>query len=291
MKKNALTRMSLFAIAGFLTVAASPTTVRADTGGYPWALESSCSTGGCKADKYGFYFRECTSFVAWKLNSISSTIGFSNNMRGGHFGNAWNWAANGKSIGFTVDSRPAVNAVVQLGGHVAIIKSVNLGRPGSTDDTITIEEYNWGTPGGYGQRTISVSAPDAYIHIVDSLAHDAPDSTSEDSAPAAQSMNAADVDDSSLSACTEGSAEAADIQKIIRNVFGKYGDAAIKVAKCESGSTGTKAKNGQYLGLFQMGAQERLDYGHSSCAETQARAAYSYFANSHWTWTPWSCRP
>lgn len=77
---------------------------------------------------------------------------------------------------------------------------------------------------------------------------------------------------------------------IIRQVFGRYGDQAVAVSKCESGLT-TTATNGQYLGLFQMGYYARGRYGHSSNAWGQARAAYRYFVDSGRDWSPWSCKP
>ena len=65
---------------------------------------------------------------------------------------------------------------------------------------------------------------------------------------------------------------------------------AIRVAKCES-SLRTTARNGQYLGLFQMGRWARSRYGHSHTARGQSIAAYRYFVDSGRDWSPWECRP
>ena len=79
--------------------------------------------------------------------------------------------------------------------------------------------------------------------------------------------------------------------RAIMVVFGKYGSQAVAVAKCESGLTIT-ARNGQYLGLFQMGAYARARYGHHYHSPWgQARAAYRYFIDSGRDWSPWSCKP
>ena len=75
----------------------------------------------------------------------------------------------------------------------------------------------------------------------------------------------------------------------IRAVFGRYAEQAIGVAWCESRLT-TTAQNGQYLGLFQMGANERRLFGHGSSAHEQALAAHRYFVDSGRDWSPWSCR-
>lgn len=76
----------------------------------------------------------------------------------------------------------------------------------------------------------------------------------------------------------------------IRSVFGGYADQALRVAQCESGLS-TTAQNGQYLGLFQMGAAERARFGHGTSAIEQVRAAYAYFIASGRSWAPWSCQP
>jgi hypothetical protein len=75
----------------------------------------------------------------------------------------------------------------------------------------------------------------------------------------------------------------------IRAVFGRYAEQAIGVAWCESRLT-TTAQNGQYLGLFQMGSNERRLFGHGSTAHEQALAAHRYFVVSGRDWSPWSCR-
>ena len=91
--------------------------------------------------------------------------------------------------------------------------------------------------------------------------------------------------------CTRGTARDAPVRQIIRETFGRHGDAALRVAWCESGPWGTTAQNGQYKGLFQMGRYERATYGHGPCAEVQAAAAHRYFVASGRDWSPWACRP
>ena len=78
--------------------------------------------------------------------------------------------------------------------------------------------------------------------------------------------------------------------KAICHVFGPYCGQALQVARCESGHQ-TTAQNGQYLGLFQLGANERQLFGHGESALDQARAAYRYFVASGRDWSQWSCKP
>jgi lysozyme-like protein len=75
----------------------------------------------------------------------------------------------------------------------------------------------------------------------------------------------------------------------ICTVFGDYCQEAVAVAWCES-HLSTRAQNGQYLGLFQMGSYERRLFGHGETAHAQAVAAHRYFVRSGRDWSPWSCR-
>ncbi|MFO7572957.1 MAG: hypothetical protein R6W48_10225 [Gaiellaceae bacterium] len=75
----------------------------------------------------------------------------------------------------------------------------------------------------------------------------------------------------------------------ICKVFARHCTQALDVAWCES-RFDTNARNGQYLGLFQMGSSERRLFGHGSTAHEQARAAHRYFVLSGRDWSPWGCR-
>ena len=66
------------------------------------------------------------------------------------------------------------------------------------------------------------------------------------------------------------------------------GSAAWAVAGCEAGpSRSPWARNGQYLGMFQMGDWARARYGHAWNSWGQARAAHRYWL--HAGWAPWTC--
>jgi hypothetical protein len=77
----------------------------------------------------------------------------------------------------------------------------------------------------------------------------------------------------------------------ICRVFGRrYCGQALRVSWCESRHS-TRAQNGQFLGLFQMGSSERRLFGHGRTAHRQAIAARRYFMASGRDWSPWSCKP
>lgn len=135
----------------------------AGTNDYPYAGSTPDSV-----DRWSFYTRECTSFVAWRMVNNNGVGNFSNTMGGGRWGNASNWAANAGQLGYRVDNTPAVGAIAFWGpwqggagsaGHVAWVEAVN------ADGSVNVEEYNFRTAYGYGTRT-SVRAV-SYIHVRD----------------------------------------------------------------------------------------------------------------------------
>ncbi|MBW3590502.1 MAG: hypothetical protein KY393_01400 [Actinobacteria bacterium] len=78
----------------------------------------------------------------------------------------------------------------------------------------------------------------------------------------------------------------ATTEELIRDVFKEAGEKAVQVARCES-ELRTDAQSGQFLGLFQMGANERARYGHGQDALVQVQAAYQLYRDRGWQ--PWTC--
>jgi hypothetical protein len=66
--------------------------------------------------------------------------------------------------------------------------------------------------------------------------------------------------------------------------------AAFDVSWCEA-RFDPGARNGQYLGIFQMGSWERATYGFGPGAWGQAQGAYRYYVATGRTWGPWTCKP
>lgn len=80
-------------------------------------------------------------------------------------------------------------------------------------------------------------------------------------------------------------------RQAIRQTFGPYADEAIRVATCES-ELKPWARNGQYLGLFQVSEHWRRTVpGFGSSALAQARHAYRVFRLTGSTWAHWTCKP
>ncbi len=121
------------------------------------------SINGSIGDPWGFVLRNCTSFVAWRMQERNHLAGFSNSFGGEHWGNANNWDDVARSLGYRVDAVPAIGAVAQTDdgrvGHVAWVSAIGPG-------TVTVEEYNHASAGGYGTRTVPVG-DFRYLHLAD----------------------------------------------------------------------------------------------------------------------------
>ena len=136
------------------------------TGGYPYADARHCRPNekDCKYenDPWGFFKRQCTSFVAWKMRTANG-VDFFNGMKGGWFGNANNWGPNAERIGYIVNKTPAVGSIAwwinSNGGHVAWVSRVDV-------TGVYVEEYNDDFNGNYRTGPIR-SEPNGYIHIKD----------------------------------------------------------------------------------------------------------------------------
>jgi surface antigen len=116
----------------------------------------------------GYVYRNCTDFVAWRLNRDAGIsiapwkYSWSNLTPLG--GNAIDWKKSWIDKGWTVSHIPVPGAVAYWGksagseGHVAYVQAVNL------NNTVALEEYNWGGTNKYDARTIDQGVPDLYLY-------------------------------------------------------------------------------------------------------------------------------
>ena len=126
-------------------------------------------------DPWKFYNRECTSFVAWRLNNTNG-VAFNDFYGGPQWGNASNWGVAARSVGIAVDNTPAVGSVAWNAtnggadgseGHVAWVANVE------ANGTVDIEEYNANIVGGYDIRYgLSTASFSGFIHVRDLVATD-----------------------------------------------------------------------------------------------------------------------
>ena len=151
-------------------------------------------------DPWKFYYRECTSFVAWRLNNDNG-LEFDDFYGGVQWGNGREWGPAARALGIRVDDVPAVGAVYwqdayfhcSASGHVGWVKALN------GDGTVVIEHY---AAGSYKEVTVPVGYASGYIHIKDLDAH-APD-------PAGDELRASLAAEPAAPAPEKGADEAAD---------------------------------------------------------------------------------
>ncbi|MBQ6998950.1 MAG: RICIN domain-containing protein [Clostridia bacterium] len=112
-------------------------------------------------DEWNFYNRECTSFVAWCLNSRNG-VSFTNQYGGvARWGNANEWGAVAKKLGIAVDNVPAIGSVAWWSScHVAWVKAIE-------GNYVIIDEYNQKLTGEYSERRVLASSITGFIHIKD----------------------------------------------------------------------------------------------------------------------------
>ena len=151
------------------------------TDDYPYtAIGGGSNTNSTWADSsgsisspYGFDYRNCTDFVAWRLNNDNKFTSLPHGIGTG----ATSWGTWAASAGYAVNSTPAAGAVawwtanaldngisVGMFGHVAYVDSVNI------DGSVNIEEYNWdvnGTfDGAHHTRTITPRASGQQVQFI-----------------------------------------------------------------------------------------------------------------------------
>jgi surface antigen len=143
----------------------------ADTGGYPYWSYAGPGTNpatytwtdarGNGFSPYGYAYRNCTDYVAWKLATAN---GFGD-YRG--LGNASSWAGAARARGYAVNHVPSRGAVAWWGtelfggfGHVAWVVNVDVG-------SVEIAEYNHAGNGKFDLRRIAPGEADAFIHFRD----------------------------------------------------------------------------------------------------------------------------
>ncbi|HSW66078.1 MAG TPA: CHAP domain-containing protein [Bacillota bacterium] len=132
---------------------------------YDWYLDkdgdgvfgSSSNRTGCGAtsgasgecwDQWGYEFRNCTSYVAWKESQWGVA---DNKLTGLHNGGQWYDYAPSSERSTTPRAGDAA-VVPGNPGHVAFVESVN------SDGSITVSEYNHDTHGNGGTRTGTASS-------------------------------------------------------------------------------------------------------------------------------------
>ena len=112
--------------------------------------------GGSEASTYspyGYGYRNCTDFVAWRLDKVN---GFKVART---YGDGRSWGVNNSRI---TNKMPAAGSVAwfQANNHVAWVESVS-------GTNVIVQEYNHGANGAFDRRAIPISAVTGFIHFRD----------------------------------------------------------------------------------------------------------------------------
>ena len=206
MRRPRVMRSGLMAAALLTAATLMPSTAAAaDSLGYPWPGAVNCAAiygqyswciGGAQYSTFGFSYRNCTDFAAYRLNAQGGDTDNTppHRFSWGSFaapatgdGNAYAWrdntlrlAGQGRSDRYgrpwRVNGTPAAGAVAWWGpspghsfGHVAIVTDPTPDASGA----VWVDQYN---DAGLGEpsHTRRMPAPQAYLHIEDSTPLPAP---------------------------------------------------------------------------------------------------------------------
>lgn len=115
--------------------------------------ESAWCIDGSMNSPYGYVYRNCTDYVAWKLAGSGVAAALYKGL-----GNANTWGTKAAQKGVTVNGTPTVGSVavsttLSDWGHVAYVESVN-----TTNGTITVSQFNNNVAGAYSTSTGTPSA-------------------------------------------------------------------------------------------------------------------------------------
>ncbi|TXG76172.1 CHAP domain-containing protein [Patescibacteria group bacterium] len=124
---------------------------------YPWASVEPFPSWG--VDPWGFYYRQCTSFAAWRRANLGKPI-----PSWGFMGpaDAKTWSNWGRQFNMRVDDQPEVGAIGVYGGgeygHVMIVESVL-----KDGQQVLVSEFNANWDGRYSQSLWPANVL-TYIH-------------------------------------------------------------------------------------------------------------------------------
>ena len=114
------------------------------SGPYDWGPTPNGSAAS-QISPYGYGYRNCTDYVAWKLASLGVSSSRYKGLRDAKY-----WGTNAAGHGLTVDGKPKVGSVAVSTsggfGHVAFVTAVN-------GSTITVSQYNQPGDGTYNTQS------------------------------------------------------------------------------------------------------------------------------------------
>ena len=129
---------------------------------YDWGNIPDNAGAASVISPYGYYYRNCTDYTAWKVSVLGAGPG---QFKG--LGNAKDWAKLAPGHDLRVDDSPSVGAVAVrtsgLYGHTAFVESVH------GDGSILVSQYNNAGDGHYSEQrgTPATLGFSAFVHFED----------------------------------------------------------------------------------------------------------------------------
>jgi surface antigen len=131
---------------------------------YNWGYRDARGGEFRPSDPWGYEYRNCTSYVAWRLSRAGVPAALFTGL-----GNASQWIAGvAREPGVVVNDVPAPGAiavwVVATGvGHVAWVDSAGHGNAGR-NGAVLVSDYNYAGTGVFATHQVT-SPPTGYIHF------------------------------------------------------------------------------------------------------------------------------
>lgn len=147
---------------------------------YDWGDMPEDESAANVISPYGYYYRNCTDYTAWKVSTLGIDVGLYTGL-----GNAKDWAVRAQRKGLRVDGTPAPGAVAVRTtgqyGHTAFIEAV---EPGGA---LKVSHYNYRGDGNYSEQfgTDAQFGFSAFIHFEDLIPAPPPPIIPPDPAPPA----------------------------------------------------------------------------------------------------------
>jgi surface antigen len=135
---------------------------RNSTDTYDWGYGGTPGSPFRASDQWGYEYRNCTSYVAWRLDRAGVRARLFTDL-----GNASLWLAGvARERGVVVNLVPSPGAVAVWAtstgvGHVAWVDST---RSGPAGVTVTVSDYNYDGTGTFATHVVTAS-PSGYIHF------------------------------------------------------------------------------------------------------------------------------
>jgi surface antigen len=129
---------------------------------YDWGYAGTPGSPFRPSDQWGYEYRNCTSYVAWRLDRAGVGARLFTDL-----GNASQWlssVAGERGVVVNMIPSPGAVAVWAASGGVGHVAWVDSTRSGAAGVTVTVSDYNYGGTGTFATHVVT-TPPSGYIHF------------------------------------------------------------------------------------------------------------------------------